>query len=122
MKKYSIIGMVVIGITFLAMVNVNLSNKYPNVSGVLLKNMEAITQENQEDWHPGECHTEADSYVIASITVWNNGSLTTHSNVDVYRKRCAPADGDHCEYGSKYYSHYHNYYIAGDYQTQLCQG
>jgi hypothetical protein len=46
MKKFVLTGMAVPGIAVLAVVNVNLGNKGSNISGVALKNLEALTQEN----------------------------------------------------------------------------
>jgi hypothetical protein len=122
MKKFVFLGLAVLGIALLAMVNVNLGDKSSNVSGVTLKNLEAITQENQEDWLSGECHTETSTSNLYSLTVSDGNSIFTYYNVDKITKECAPASGIYCEYGSKYYSHAYGYFITGSYTSQSCQG
>jgi hypothetical protein len=46
MKKFLFTGIAVTGIVILEVVNVNLSNKSSNISGVALKNLEALTGES----------------------------------------------------------------------------
>jgi hypothetical protein len=47
MKKFFFLGLAVLGIAILATVNVNLSSKSSNVSEVVLKNLEALSSENE---------------------------------------------------------------------------
>ncbi|MDR0603741.1 MAG: hypothetical protein LBG80_05495 [Bacteroidales bacterium] len=114
MKKFGLIGMAVLAV---AIVNVNLnnksSNKSLNVSKIALKNSEALTQENQEDWHSGECGTDVSyeedywGYIISEIKECNF-SYT----------------GFMCEYGivTTYQSPYSSSYTVGSFSIQYCQG
>jgi hypothetical protein len=114
MKKFGLIGMVALGVAILAgvNVNVNLSSKSSNMSGVALKNYEALTQENQGDWHSGECGTD----ISYDEDIWD------HSVTEI--KECDyTLNGWMCEYGEvTTYYYFSLSYSVGSFSTQYCQG
>jgi hypothetical protein len=115
MKKFLVIGMVVLGTAtlILSIVNINLDNKSSNESVVALKNQEALSQENPGDWHSGECGTQ-ESWVESFF-----GDVVTQV------KECDfNMSGWMCEYGSitTYYYSYSPPYSYGSFSVQYCQG
>jgi hypothetical protein len=113
MKKFLFFGSVVLGIAVLAIVNVNLNSKSSSVWGVALKNLEAITQENQEDWHSGECGTD-EKWLVSEF-----------GDVESHIKECDfTTTGSMCEYGvvTTFYYTYSPPYTYGSFSIQYCQG
>ena len=76
MKKFIFLGLAVMGIAILAVVNVNLSNKGSNVSGVTLKNLEALTQESGESGGGATCNCSSICGISTTCnkTVFRNGN------------------------------------------------
>jgi acyl-homoserine lactone acylase PvdQ len=98
------------------------SKNDPSFATIYLSNTSALSQENQEDWHSGECHTVTTVTRIPSLTVSNGDTITTYSPVDKVSKRCDHSGGASCQYGDKYYSVVYGDYIIGSYSSQSCQG
>jgi hypothetical protein len=100
------------------------SQKKLTDSDVTLKNIEALSEENQEDWHPGECHTETTTKTVHyPVDYYFNETeyYTIYIEMQEETKTCAPSGGAGCEYGTMYYDAGGGY-IGGSYSSQNCQG
>jgi hypothetical protein len=119
--KFILFGIFAVAIVAFAMFNVGL-NTNSSISKLGKANLEALTQENQSDWHSGECHTWTSQNYLTHLPVDVLGYVINDVYMIAIVKQCEPGSGASCLYGTKFYYLSSGNYIAGSYNIQYCQG